>query len=272
MQQSDRESTLTLIRMVNDLPSLPDRYARIRAVIDNPRAGASELAHIVGTDAASSAMVLKFANSPMHNPMGRAIGSLPLAVARLGARETAHIAMTMSLLYGFAIPAGMGNIRAFWAHAFGVAVLCKHMSALLDLDQDTMFTAGLLHDIGRAILGIRIDMDYFESPLGQLTGETLVRAEQATFGLDHAEAGEEILKLWQLPPFICQTVGSHHSQSPANLHARILQLADIEAHRGIPYGAGIDQVEELLFAEPDRPRRLLEQAGLIAAPEDPAED
>jgi len=264
MQTTDRESSLTLIRMVNDLPSLPDRYARIRAVIENPRAGAAELARIVGTDQATSLMVLKFANSPLHNPMDRNIASLPIAIARLGTRETAHIAMTMSLLYGFSLPTGMGNVRAFWTHAFGVALLCKHMGSLLDLDQDALFTAGLLHDIGRAILGIRIDMDYFESPLGRMHGEELHAAEREIFGLDHAEAGEEILKVWQFPAMTCQTVGAHHHAQPGNIHIHILQLANAEAHRRIPHNTGIDRVEQLLLENPERPRQMLEEADLIA--------
>lgn len=264
MEQTDRESNLTLIRMVNDLPSLPDRYTHIRAVIEDPRSGAAELARIVGTDQATTAMVLKVASSPLHNPMDRNIASLPIAIARLGTRETAHIAMTMSLLYGFVIPTGMGTIRNFWAHAFSVALLCKQMAALLDLDQDTMFTAGLLHDVGRAILGIRIDMGYFESPLGQMSGRKLVEAERQIFGLNHAEVGEEILKLWQLPSSVCQVVGAHHIENPDSAYVHILQLADHEAHSCIKPGTGIDQIEELLLKEPDRPRLLLEEAGLLA--------
>ncbi len=260
----DRESSLTLIRMVDDLPSLPDRYARIREVIDNPQSDAIDLAHIVGTDQATATMVMKSANSPAHNPMGKSITSLPIAIARLGTRETAQIAMAMSLMYGFAFPAGMVHIRAFWTHAFAVAMLSKQLAALLDYDQDTHFTIGLLHDIGRAALGIRVDMDYFESALTQLHGEQLIAAEQTAFGIDHAEAGKEILKLWSFPPLIYETVGAHHSKNAPAITARIVQLADEEAHRSIPYSANIDLVEKQLQENMDRPRLLLEEVGLIA--------
>jgi putative nucleotidyltransferase with HDIG domain len=264
MQTTDRQSNLTLIRMVSDLPSLPDRYARIRAVIDNPRSGADELARIVSTDQATSLMVLKCANSPLHNPMDRHITSLPIAIARLGTRETAHIAMTMSLLYGFTIPTGMANIRAFWVHAFGVALLCKHMAALLDMDQDSMFTIGLLHDIGRAALGIRIDMQYFESPLGHLHGHELTLEERKSFGLDHAEAGEEILKMWKLPSVICRAIGAHHDTNQTSVQTRILQAADAEVHRRLAWNTGIERAEGILLADPQRPRRILESIGLLA--------
>jgi len=263
LQTMDRESSLTLIRMVDNLPSLPDRYARIREVIEDTHAGAADLARIVGTDQATTAMVLKFANSQLHNPMGKNIASLPMAVARLGTRETAQIGMAMSLIYGFAIPAGMTHIRALWGHAFGVALLAKRMAALLDYDQDSLFTIGLLHDIGRAILGIRVDMEYFESSLANMQGEELVAAEQAAFGLDHAEAGAELLKLWKFPSIVCQTVHDHHSTKSSSIAVKIVQIASAEVHRAIPGAADIDSVEELLLADSELPRQLLEDAGLI---------
>jgi len=264
MLTMDRESSLTLIRMVDDLPSLPDRYARISEVIDNPQSSAADLARIVGTDQATAIMVLKFANSPAHNPMGKNIASLSMAIARLGSKETAQIAMTMSLMYGFAFPAGMVHIRAFWAHAFAVALLNKQLAALLDLDQDAYFTIGLLHDIGRAALGIRVDMNYFESQCAQLNGVELIAAEKTAFGIDHAEAGEEILKLWDFPAFIYETIGAHHCQDTSSIAARILQLADEAAHQAIPYKTNIDQIEEFLENNLEHPRLLLENAGLIA--------
>jgi len=263
----DRESSLTLIRMVDNLPSLPDRYARIREVIESPHSSAADLARIVGTDQATSMMVLKFANSPAHNPMNKNIASLSMAIARLGTKETAQIAMTMSLMYGFAFPAGMVHIRAFWSHAFAVALLSKQFAALLDLDQDSYFTIGLLHDIGRAALGIRVDMDYFESHCAQLNGRELIEAEEAAFGINHAEAGKELLKLWNFPSFICETIGEHHSREPSGVAARTLQLANESTHQVIPYTANIDQIEELPENNLEHPRLLLENAGLIAKPE-----
>ena len=271
LRPTSREASLGLIRMVDELPSLPDRYARIREVIECPKSDAIDLAHIVATDQATTAMVLKFANSPAHNPLGNSITSLPIAIARLGTTETAHIAMTMSLIYGFAIPGGMLHIRAFWAHAFAVALLSKRMATLMDFDQDTLFTVGLLHDIGRAVLGIRVDMDYFESDLAGLHGEALIRAEQEAFGLNHAEAGSELLKRWELPAAVYDAVALHHAPETVSIPVRLVQLADAEANRALSRDIMIDQVDEFLSRTPERPRELLQEAGLIAGDEEPAD-
>jgi len=266
-QVYDRESTLQLIGITEDIPSLPDRYARIQEVIDDPDSGAADLARIVGTDQATTAMVLKFANSPMHNPMHQKIGTLPMAIARLGTRETGHIAMTMALLYGFAIPMGMTQIRAFWTHAFAVALLSQPMANLLDINEDEMFVAGLLHDIGRAILGIRVDLEYFEGEMGRLSGGKLVTAERQAYGIDHAEAGAEILRLWNFPDNIRDPIANHHNDDTDSLPGKILRLADAEAHKRFPYTTDMTCIEKTLMEKPERIRILLEREGLLESGE-----
>jgi len=266
----DRESTLQLIGMVENVPSLPDRYAAIQQVLDDPNSSAAQLADAIGTDQATTAMILKFANSPFYMPTNQRITTLPQAIARMGAREAGHIALTMSLLYGFAIPGGMGAIRAFWAHAFAVALLAKHMARPLDLNADEMFVTGLLHDIGRAILGIRVDMGYFEGPLARLSGDALVAAERESYGVDHAEAGEAILKLWNIPEPVRQPVGAHHAPDTPDLATRVLQLADAEAHRRLPAGADIETAPQYVLEQPERIHAILVDAGLLPEPPDEA--
>jgi len=255
----DRETTLQLIGMVQDLPSLPDRYARIQEVINDPTSSATDLARIVDTDQATSTMILKVANSPMYNPTHQYSGTLPMAIARLGTRETGHIAMTMSLIYGFAIPVSMPRIRAFWAHAFGVASLSRKMADLLHLDKEELFIAGLLHDIGRAILGIRVDMKYFEGKMGQLCGNELIAAEQQAYGVDHAEAGLEILRLWKFPKKIREAVGNHHNKNTNFAMNRIIRLANHEAHKLFPNIADIGQINQILKENQNRIHILVDQ-------------
>jgi len=243
-----REASLTMIRLAKEVPALPDRFARIQAVLDREDSSFDELAEVIGTDQSTTAMVLKAANSAYYNRTGTPVTDLQQAISRLGLRETGQIAMSMSLCYGFAIPMGMGNIRAFWAHAFAVGLLSKQMGQMLGENSDELFVAGLLHDIGRAILGILVDMDYFESPLAQMDGSELVEAEHERYGIDHAEAGAELLKLWHFPERLQKIVGGHHSLDESDfLPARICALANNEAHARLPYGTTIDRVGEVIM-------------------------
>jgi len=258
-----REDTLELIRRVEDIPTLPDVFFRIKNVIEDQGSNAKDMARVIGSDQATATMLLKVANSAHFNREGKPIGLLEHAVARIGFKETANIAMAMSLLYGFCLRRGMPAIRLFWAHAYGVAVLSKKIAAVLRLDAEEIFVAGLLHDIGRAILGIRVDMFYFEGEMGGLYGDQLIEREMECFGLDHAGAGAEIMALWHFPPSLIQAVKEHHEPDSGFLPARIISLANREAHKYLPDVTDVAQVCSILAKKfPTGVSELLESGGL----------
>ncbi|MDX8389419.1 MAG: HDOD domain-containing protein [Mariprofundaceae bacterium] len=239
----DRESSLELIRLIEDLPSLPHVYSEIQAVIHDPHSDAADLAAIVSTDQATSAMILKCVNSVRHNPSGKPIADLTKAIARIGFADAANIAASMSLLYGFALPMGMRYIRSFWSHAYAVGLFSKVLAPHFQLNKEEMFTLGLLHDCGRIVLGLRVDMDYFESELGRLDSSELAIAETKSYGIDHAEAGSELLKLWGFPENVQRAVRDHLDEATDFLPAKIVLIANREAHARISPQADMDEIE-----------------------------
>jgi putative nucleotidyltransferase with HDIG domain len=241
-----REDSITLIQMMEDIPTLPESFLRIKSLLARDDTNASDLAKAIRTDHAISACVLKVANSAYYNSMGRPIAVLSQAIARLGFVEASHIIMASSLLYGFSLPLGMNYIRALWAHAFAVGVLCERLAKRHNQDPEELFMAGLLHDVGRAIIGMRLDLTYFESSMASLDDEALIEEEVKKYGLDHAEAGAIILRQWDFPAYLQRTVAEHHDLESTFLPARICALADEEANRRFAFGSNIDQISALL--------------------------
>lgn len=76
----DRESTLELLAFSEDLPSLPDYFVRIQKVASDPDSGSADLARVIRSDQATTAMILKFANSPAYNPSQIPVGELSKAI------------------------------------------------------------------------------------------------------------------------------------------------------------------------------------------------
>lgn len=244
------QESVALIKMVKDIPALPEIFFRIRNLINNKNANAKALADAIRTDQAISANVLKCANSIHYNTMGHLVGTLTQAIARMGLVETGNIVMASSLLYGFTLPFGMNHIRALWAHAFAVGMICKRMANTHNLDPEELFMSGLLHDIGRALIGIRLDLNYFESDMATMSGQELIEAEHEAYGLSHAEAGAELLRLWNFPESLQRTVAEHHNPTTSFLPAQICTLADAEADQRFPYASSIDQIAATLASDP----------------------
>jgi putative nucleotidyltransferase with HDIG domain len=86
-------------------------------------------------------------------------------------------------------------------------------------DPEEVFTAGLLHDIGKVILRIRFDATYDRvtsggSAAGAASDGTpaLVARERDAFGVDHAQAGAWLGEAWSLPVAIVEAAAAHHDE------------------------------------------------------------
>ncbi|RME83742.1 MAG: HDOD domain-containing protein, partial [Zetaproteobacteria bacterium] len=163
-----REETIALVFHAGDPPTLPERFHAIQAVIQDPDSGAEDLARVIGEDQATSSVIMRMSMSAFYNPMGLPVYTLPEAIARIGMQTAAQTALSMSLIYGLFAPIGIGTIRRLWAHAWAVAIIAAKLDA-----HPAAYMAGLLHDLGKVMLGLRVDMEYFESELGRLHGEEL---------------------------------------------------------------------------------------------------
>jgi putative nucleotidyltransferase with HDIG domain len=115
-------------------------------------------------------------------------------------------------------------------HSFATAVASQVISKQLRPGlRDTAFTAGLLHDVGKIILGKYIQ-DHKNDLLALSESEIVTReAEKGFFGADHAEVGARIADNWNFPQELTLAIGFHHKPEDAKgrpLLAVIVCLAD----------------------------------------------
>jgi putative nucleotidyltransferase with HDIG domain len=75
----------------------------------------------------------------------------------------------------------------------------------------TVFTAGLLHDVGKTALALSEGQRYSAliADVGK-SGTALEQGEQACFGFGHSEIGARLLQRWGVPPEISSIVQYHH--------------------------------------------------------------
>jgi len=242
-----RQSTIDTLNSIDDLPTLPDLFLHIQNILHTPESTLQDLTQAIERDQIIAATIVKIANSSYYNPLNKPASSLSFAISRLGRSETSSIALSMSLLYGFSLPTGIANMRRFWAHAFAVGQTCRKICIQLpqqkQLNAETLFLSGLLHDIGRAILGIRIDPQYFEQDFANFIGEELIQAEQQRYGIDHAQVGTIVLKQWGFSNDFCMLIEQHHNNNNRTIEAKILHWADNITHQHLPNLANIEEVE-----------------------------
>lgn len=175
--------------------------------LDQPEVSAAHVAQRVGTDPVLAARCLHLANSPYFGLGGR-VGDLSQAVVLLGISVIRALALTTAAgLFGDQrfMPDG------FWDHSVAVAAAASLLARYRGLPVGEAFSAGLLHDVGAALL-FRHDRERYEVVLAAagLDEGRRCALERAVFGLDHAEAGAIALGAWGLPVHLVESVRQHH--------------------------------------------------------------
>lgn len=116
-------------------------------------------------------------------------------------------------------------------HALGVAIYAKLLAPNLNLDENEMFMAGLMHDIGKLAFYVAMPDKYEEAI--KMTSEkfiTIGDAEKDFLSFDHCELGKLVLRKWGYPEIFVDIVALHHNlESVKEQPVLYKQLQCIEA-------------------------------------------
>jgi HD-like signal output (HDOD) protein len=194
------------------LPSAPEIAQRMLVTINREDAGVEQLTRLIAQDPSLTARLLRLANSAFFALRTR-VTSIPQAVTLLGFARVRDLALGLSVWSAFDAkdPAGRRYRRRMWTHAATVAATAKRVAERTGNDGGTAFAAGLLHDIGKLVLGLRLGQSYWALlDEAAARGERANAVEREAFGCHHGTVAGWLLQLWQLPPTLVDPVALHH--------------------------------------------------------------
>lgn len=207
-----------LLRMIDDLPTVPETLVRIWQIVDDPLSTSETLANVVRLDAPLSIKVLRLTNSPYYSSSGQSIADIGTAVSVLGFEAIKQLAICISvatnLVRDHARRRGGPDYRALWRHSVVAGVVAKRLAMTIsDPNPDEVFTAGLLHDLGKfALLCAMPDAYATAIAARRQTDRTLVEVETEQFGFDHAVAGAAFGRSWHFPEVLTEGARCHHDR------------------------------------------------------------
>jgi HD-like signal output (HDOD) protein/DNA-binding NarL/FixJ family response regulator len=200
-QALEKNAVLGKIQRELDLQPMPAVLRYVMALTNNTNTSIEEVAKVVRQDQALAVKVLRMANSTFYGTGKRAQSLLEAGqrIGMAGIKNATVAILTMEHFAGAHCP-GLNQGR-FWEHSLASALLTQLIAERLKLkDAEELFLAGLLHDLGRVILGGQFPEHYQAAMrLAAQRNVELVLAEQELFGLNHAEVTREVLKAWELP-------------------------------------------------------------------------
>ncbi|CAH2032057.1 HDOD domain-containing protein [Trichlorobacter ammonificans] len=222
----DRRSELKKIIMdTKTLPTLPGVINKLNALSNDDRSSVQEMARIVSTDQVLSARILRLANSPSYGFYR--VSTISNAMILLGVNVVKSLALSSSI---FEIMEK--NSVGLWEHSLGTATAANIIARKLSLPEvEEIATAGLLHDIGKVIIGLKCaDQTQRIRSLVQTDELYVSEAERAVLDTDHAEVGGWLSKSWYLPDKLCEPISCHHNVAASGDHrikTSVVHLADV---------------------------------------------
>ncbi len=244
MTEKDR-----ILATVKSVPSLPSVVMKLRQYLNDPDVSFDELAKVIQYDPGLTANVLQLANSAYFGWAGT-ISSVKDAISRLGTNRIFQMVLCMSVaplvskpIKGYDMDAG-----SLWEHSIAVAVCAEQLAMKLKLKEaKEAFTAGLLHDMGKVVLGTFVEVD--DEPIREIVRSDQLafnEAERMVLGIDHAEVAAALLEDWHLPGEVVASARYHHEPSRApeehQVMVDVVHVADILC-LNVGWGVGSDGLQ-----------------------------
>ena len=240
---SPREHILTAIRNASWMPTLAIRAV---SLLQDPDVDVDELTRMIEFDPGLTTNILRLANSSFFGSP-HSIKSVREAILRHGTQSILQLILmsTTAQMLGKEVKGYDLTPGKLWEHSIAVGITSELLASALKVKPPAhLFTAALLHDIGKLMLGSYVEVD--SSPILALAFKQQIPFEQAErqiLGVDHAEVGAILLESWNLPGAMVEAVRWHHQPDSPECMDRfvtgLIHLADqFCLMSGI--GAGVD--------------------------------
>ncbi|MEW6326679.1 MAG: HDOD domain-containing protein [Thermodesulfobacteriota bacterium] len=224
------------VRAIDTLPTIPVTLEKIFSILEDENKSARDLENIIKYDQSLSAKIITVANSAFYG-LRMQVTTISRAVVAIGFTEVKNLAMSVALMNFFKTKVKFPgfSVDGFWLHSIGVGIVSRMIARITaNIDAESLFTCGIVHDIGRVALCAYFPED-FRSILDVKNEEdcSMLEAEER-HGLKHTLVGRWLAEKWQFPEAFIQAISCHHhpyEQKTFLPAAGIVQLADILVHR-----------------------------------------
>ncbi|MDH3452138.1 MAG: HDOD domain-containing protein, partial [Gammaproteobacteria bacterium] len=240
-----------LVEDVSQLVSPPEVYYKLEGLINQPHASLDDIAKVVRTDLDLSARLLRIANSAFYGFPAK-IESIPRALATIGTQQLRDLVLATTVVRLFSqIPFELINMNQFWRHSMHTGLLARSLARLTgEPNEERFYLVGLLHDIGRLLLFLKLPGKAQEILLqSSEQHQPRYQLEIASLGYDHGELGAALLTSWRLPEAIIEPVRYHHLPSSASnypVEAKLVCLANELVHDEVDHESATPEIERML--------------------------
>lgn len=235
-----------ILKSINTIPAFPATGNKVAQLLVKPDYSVNEVANVIKFDPSITANILKMANSAYFGPRHK-ISNINDAVVYLGQQNLLRAIQTagVSKYYKKGASGYFNNVTDLWEHSVAVALMSQIVSKKITGEEDTtLYTAALLHDVGKIIMG-----EFVRDSLAKISGLvstqniSFLDAEEIVLGINHADLGGKIAAYWKFPVEIRDAISFHHRPDLLEKEEKtmpwMVYIAD-QACLMLGFGGGVD--------------------------------
>lgn len=193
---------------LSKLPPFHPAALKLLNVASDTDTAIDDFEAIFRTDPALTADLLLVANSPLFGTRS-SIASIRHAIMHLGLDRVRSLASTIALSFFVRNQPRTAFVRHIWAHSMATAVISEALGKLYRVPD--LYTAGLVHDLGRLGLLLSVGQNYEKWVSSKVTSiEESNQLERDHFGMNHCEAASLVGLKWRFPALLLECMIAHH--------------------------------------------------------------
>jgi len=231
-----------IIKKIGEFPPLPAVTTKLLKLLNEQDSSTNDIIKTVSLDALLTTKLLKLCNSPLYG-FRREITSVNRAVVLLGRKTITNLVISIccSKQYegsqeGYVLDSG-----SLWKHSVSNAFASELLADKIGYqDTSLLFTASLLQDIGKILLDsyIKENISRLDIKINE-NNKAFHEIEKEILGYHHGEIGAELLKHWNFPDIIIDSVRYHHEPKDAKIDKKLAYLVQLSDYLSTMLGIGV---------------------------------
>lgn len=247
-----------IMQDVRSFPTMSGTATKVLSMIDDPNTDVAKIEEVLRFDPGLTANILKLTNSAYFG-LPCTVGSVRQAIVLLGLKRLTQLILASCVNAIIDKPVAGYDLSPgeLWRHSIAVSIAAEDLVRELKLpEMPEIFTAALLHDLGKIVLGgyVKEELQAIDGKISEDT--SFVQAERMVLGTDHAEIGAMILTSWSFPSEIVEAVRWHHTPDEYEKKTILIDVVHLANVLCLMIGIGVGREGLLYVPSPEVTRRL----------------
>ncbi len=193
------------------LPPLPEILVRMQSAINDSKIDAKDLSKIILRDPSLTAKIMKLANSAYYRHGKLDVNNVTDAIVIMGFDAIRNVVLGLSVYNIMNKLPRVDGYKSIWRHSLCCGVCAQKLAELVGIKvPESIFVAGLLHDIGKLILA-QVFPEYYGRVIDVICERdiSLSKVENSILHTNHSQSGELVAEFWNFPKYITHAIRYH---------------------------------------------------------------